>query len=78
MKIGERGQVIIPKDLRDRFGLKPKTEVEFLVVDNSIVLRKKSRTIALWKGHCKKSFEELGHTRVDEFIDDVQGQQSTK
>ena len=35
MKIGERGQVTIPKDLQERFGLKPETEVEFEVVNNS-------------------------------------------
>jgi len=75
MKIGERGQVTIPKDLREKFGLKPETEVEFQVVNNSILLRKKPRKLALtrWKGRCKKSFDELGYARVDEFIEDVRG-----
>jgi AbrB family looped-hinge helix DNA binding protein len=75
MKIGERGQVTIPKELRHKFGLKPETEVEFQVVNNAILLRKKPRKLALtrWKGRCKKSFEELGYTRVDEFIEDVRG-----
>jgi AbrB family looped-hinge helix DNA binding protein len=75
MKIGERGQVTIPKDLREQFGFKPETEVEFQVVDNSVVLRKKPRKLALsrWKGRCKKSFEELGYTGVDEYIEDVRG-----
>ena len=75
MKIGERGQVTIPKDLREQLGLKPETEVEFQVVDNSIVLRKKPRKLALsrWKGRCKKSFEELGYAGVDEYIEDVRG-----
>ena len=41
MKIGERGQITIPKELRDKFGLKPETEVEFQIVNNSILLRKK-------------------------------------
>jgi AbrB family looped-hinge helix DNA binding protein len=80
MKIGERGQVTIPKELRERFGLEPETEVEFQVVNNSILLRKKPRKLALtrWKGRCRKSFDELGYTRVDEFIADVRGQQSTR
>jgi AbrB family looped-hinge helix DNA binding protein len=75
MKIGERGQVTIPEDLRERFGLKPETEVEFQVVNNSILLRKKPRKLALtrWKGRCSKSFEELGYARVDDFIEDVRG-----
>ncbi len=75
MKIGERGQVTIPKDLRERFGLKPETEVEFQVVNNSILLRKRPRKLGLarWKGRCRKSFKELGYARVDEFIEDVPG-----
>ena len=75
MKIGERGQVTIPKKLRERFGLKPETEIEFQVVDNSILLRKKPRKLNLekWKGRCKKGFAKLGYTRVDEFIEDVRG-----
>jgi AbrB family looped-hinge helix DNA binding protein len=75
MKIGKRGQVTIPEDLRERFGLKPETEVEFQVVNNSILLRKKPGKLNLtrWKGRCKKSFKALGYTRVDEFIEDVRG-----
>ena len=75
MKIGERGQVTIPKDLRERFGLKPETEVEFHVVNNSILLRKKPAKLNLsrWKGRCRRSFKELGYARVDEFIEDVRG-----
>jgi AbrB family looped-hinge helix DNA binding protein len=68
MKIGERGRVTIPKDLRERFGLKPEAEVEFKVVNNSILLRKKpvKLNLARWKGRCEKNFKELGYTRVDE------------
>jgi AbrB family looped-hinge helix DNA binding protein len=75
MKIGRHGQVTIPKDLRARFGLRPETEVEFQVVNNSILLRKKPRKLNLtrWKGRCRKGFKELGYTRVDEFIEDVRG-----
>jgi len=75
MKIGRRGQVTIPKDLRERFGLKPETEVEFQVGNNSILLRKKPGKLSLarWKGRCRKSFKELGYSRVDEFIEDVRG-----
>jgi AbrB family looped-hinge helix DNA binding protein len=75
MKISRRGQVTIPKDLRERFGLKPETEVEFQVVNNSILLRKKPGKLNLtrWKGRCGKSFKELGYTRVDQFIEEVRG-----
>ena len=75
MKIGERGQVTIPKDIRDRFGLGPETEVEFRVVHGSIVLRKAPAQLDLrkWKGRCKDSMRDLGYTSVDTFIDDVRG-----
>jgi len=43
MKISERGQITLPKKLRDRHGLRPNTEVEIVEVNHEIVLRKKSR-----------------------------------
>jgi len=75
MRVGKRGQVTIPKDLREKFGLTPETEVEFKVVNNSIILCKKPGrlNLARWKGRCGKSFKELGYARVDEFIEDVRG-----
>ena len=75
MRIGERGRVTIPKEIRDRFGLEPKAEVEFGVVDGSIVLKKAPKKLDLrkWKGRCKDSFADLGYTSVDRFIDDLRG-----
>ncbi len=75
MKIGERGQVTIPKEIRTRFGLGPETEVEFEVRNGSIVLKKAPRKLDLnkWKGRCKASFDELGYRSVDKFIEDVRG-----
>lgn len=75
MKIGERGQVTIPKKLRVRFGLKPATEVEFQIAKNVLVLRKKPKALNLakWKGRAKKSLGELGYASVDEFMEDVRG-----
>jgi len=75
MKIGERGQVTIPKKLRERFGLRPRTEVEFRLVKDVLVLEKKPKTIDLrkWKGRCRESFRELGFKSVDEYIENVRG-----
>jgi hypothetical protein len=49
--------------------------VEFQVFHNAIFLRKKPQKLNLtqWKGRCKKSFKELGYTRVDDFVEDVRG-----
>lgn len=75
MKIGERGQVTIPKEIRERFGLGPETEVEFRVANGSIVLRKAPKKLNLqrWKGRCRGSFAKLGFSSVDDFIEDVRG-----
>lgn len=75
MRIGERGQVTIPKEIRERFGLKPGTEVQFRVEKDLLVLRKKPTKLKLdkWKGRCKRSFARLGHKSVDDFIEDVRG-----
>jgi AbrB family looped-hinge helix DNA binding protein len=75
MKIGARGQVTIPKDIREQFGLGPQTEVEFRVVGGSIVLKKAPKKLNLenWKGRCADSFAKLGYSSVDNFIDDIRG-----
>jgi len=75
MKVGERGQVTIPKEIRDRFGLGPDSDVEFRVIGGSIVLKKAPKKLDLqkWKGRCRESFRDLGYSSVDGFIDDVRG-----
>jgi AbrB family looped-hinge helix DNA binding protein len=75
MKVGERGQVTIPKEIRDRFGITANTEVEFQIDDGRIVLRKKSNpdAMAKWIGYCKGSLERLGFASDDEFIDVARG-----
>jgi AbrB family looped-hinge helix DNA binding protein len=40
MKVTSKGQVTIPKQMRDSFGLLPGTEVEFVPGDSEIRVRK--------------------------------------
>ena len=72
MRIGERGQVTIPKALRDKFGLEPRDEVTFVQSRGELILRKKNATvdsgIRKWVGRLARMPES-----VDEFIDDVRG-----
>ena len=74
MRIGERGQVTIPKELRNKFGLEPHDEVTFLESRGEIVLRKKQPAppvehgIRKWIGRVREMPES-----VDEFIDDLRG-----
>jgi len=67
--------VTIPKDIREQFRLGPDTEVEFSVVNGSIMLKKAPRklNLAKWKGRCGDSFAKLGYPSVDRFIEDVRG-----
>jgi AbrB family looped-hinge helix DNA binding protein len=39
-KMGAKGQVVIPKDLRDQVGLGPGADVSFEPVDDGIVVRR--------------------------------------
>ncbi len=78
MKIGQRGQVTIPKEIREKFGLRTDTEVEFRIVNGAILLAKTPKKLNLqkWKGRSKGSFAELGYKGrgvVDRFIEDVRG-----
>ncbi|MEE8397493.1 MAG: AbrB/MazE/SpoVT family DNA-binding domain-containing protein [Desulfobacterales bacterium] len=43
MKISERGQLTIPKNLRDRYGLHKDVEISLVASSNGIVIRKQSR-----------------------------------
>ena len=43
MRITSKGQVTIPREIREKFGLLPNTEVEFVVRRNAIYLVKAER-----------------------------------
>lgn len=75
MKIGERGQITIPKHIREKFGLNARTEVEFQVRNGQILLQKSTRKLPLerWVGYCGKSFKKLGYKSVDDYIEEVRG-----
>ena len=73
MRMGERGQVTVPKTLRDKFGLKPHDEIAFLESGGELVLRKKRAPAAelgirRWIGRIGPMPES-----VDEFIEDLRG-----
>jgi len=40
MKIGERGQVTIPKHIREQYGLLSNIEVDFIETENGVLLKK--------------------------------------
>lgn len=58
MRVSERGQVTIPKKIRDEFGLGTNTEVEFVVRDGRLELvpARKSRRKKIDALYGKKRF----------------------
>jgi len=41
MRVTSRGRITIPKEIRDRHGITPGTEVDFFLEDGFLVLRKR-------------------------------------
>ncbi len=70
MKIGERGQVTIPKKLREKYGFSPNIEVEFVSAKRGIRIQKKT-------GHISPVREVYGfltkNVKTDEYIEDIRG-----
>jgi len=70
MKISERGQITIPKALRDRFGLQMNVEVECMPTKDGILLQKRSRSkhpVDLVFGILNKPSD------TDKYIEEVRG-----
>ncbi len=42
MRISERGQITIPKPLRDRFGMNPDVEVEITPTEQGLLIQKRT------------------------------------
>lgn len=73
MKIGERGQVTIPKQYRRHFGLEPSTAVEFVEVDGNLVIRKSGSPQR--RNQKRKAYGILGakDRRSDEIMNALRG-----
>ena len=69
--ITTKGQVTIPKELRDQFGLHPGEMVEFVVENGAVVVRKRADHVHLrnWVGALPL---DVG---VDEFVDELRGEE---
>lgn len=65
MRISERGQVTIPQELRERFGLVPDTEVEFLPDEKGL------RLIASPAGRAGKIEALYGRKRLGRTTDEL-------
>ena len=70
MKIGERGQVTIPKDLREKYGLFPNIEIEVVPDKGGVRIQKKTNHISpvrLVYGILNRD------VKTDEYIEEIRG-----
>lgn len=76
MKIGERGQVTIPKPFRERLGLTTATEVEFVEKHGELILQKKVSNNSKTKRESIKSCVGVLQGQpenIDQFIEEIRG-----
>ncbi len=72
MKISERGQITIPKSIREQFGLNPSIDVDFVVENGELKLRKKTsirkRSTNKWIGYLNGKPDD-----IDQYIEEIRG-----
>lgn len=70
MKIGEKGQITIPKDLREKYGFFPSIEIEIISEDGGIKIQKKKKH----RSPVKEAYGILGkRDKTDEYIEEIRG-----
>ena len=70
MKISERGQITIPKRLRDRFGMNQDVEVEITPTENGLLIQKRAAA----KHPVERIYAILGNGGTsDDYIEEIRG-----
>jgi AbrB family looped-hinge helix DNA binding protein len=78
MRVTTKGQVTIPKEIRDRMGIGPGSEVEFVEKDADIVLEKRAdmpqprQTFEEWAASVAGTLDTMGMDGK-EYIDWLRG-----
>ncbi len=78
MRVTEKGQVTIPKDIRDRLDIKPGSEVNFVVAEAGVMLVKNGdagdafEDFDAWAKSVEGTFDTHGMTS-DEYVDWLRG-----
>lgn len=70
MRISERGQITIPKALRDRFGMNHNVEVEMIPTPQGLLIHK--RTAAKHPVECVYGLLG-GDGGTDEYLEEIRG-----
>ena len=71
-KITSKGQITLPKDIRDQLGLESGDEVEFYLEKGKYLMRKVPPVsrLAEWRGFLK----EFAGQRSDDLVDEMRGE----
>ena len=85
-KLGERGQVVIPKAIRDNLGLGKNSAIEFELKGTTVTLKasrdQEMRNFELamkqYGGSLRKQFVADGYTSVDQYLDEIGGFDETR
>ena len=78
-KMGERGQVVIPKAIRDSLGMDKNSSVEFELNGTRLTLRPKrdmrrfDEAIKKYKGSMREQLLADGYSSVDDLMKDLRG-----
>lgn len=79
MKMTERGQITIPKAIREQCGFAPNTEVEVSVKGGMVVVEPKrdmkdfDSGIKKWRGFLRKEMLAEGYTSTAALMKDIRG-----
>lgn len=71
--VTSKGQVTLPKNIRDALGIGPGSEVDFEVTEGQVVLRKRVPAAAFrrWEGYLRG---QLPAASVDEMMETLRGE----
>ena len=70
MRISKRGQITIPKTLRDRFGMKPNVDVVITPTQDGLLVQKRTAT----KHPVDRIYGILaGVGRTRDYVDEIRG-----
>ncbi|MGE0500914.1 MAG: AbrB/MazE/SpoVT family DNA-binding domain-containing protein [Rhizobiaceae bacterium] len=79
MRVTTKGQVTIPKEIRDHLGIVPGSEVEFVREETGVVLKKRARQVQTrpedfdaWAKRVAGTFDTMGMDGKD-YIDWLRG-----
>jgi len=81
MRMTERGQITIPKAIRDRCGFTPNIEVEVKLRDGVVIVEPKfdeggfDAAVKKWHGSGRKRIRQLGFKSSDEFSKAIRGRE---